>query len=402
MPTGDSRRRLMLRRSLFWLSICLLGLGRVAPGAGAEAVARPTVAGPQETVFDWRLERCADWDIPDAPARAWRDAAGEVRLVAGAEANRVARGPDLDHLARDCRVVHRGAGTDDPAAYDDASWIASIFTSDGSRVEALAHVEYHGHLRPARCPAARYAPCWRNAITALVSEDGGRSFSRAKGAGGLVAALPYRYGAGSDRREGYFNPSNIVRQGGFLYAFLFAEAFGAQERGPCLIRRPVEGSAGDWRAWDGSGFGVRFADPYREAVPDPGAHVCTPVPGLGSTISSVVRHGPSGRFLAVTPATLRGSDGLARSGIYWTSSTDLIAWSAPELLLEVPLLWRRDCTAPAAYAYPSLIDGASASASFDTVGDDFWLYLVEVRLDDACRAGPERNLVRLPVSLPGG
>jgi hypothetical protein len=70
------------------------------------------------------------------------------------------------------------------------------------------------------------------------------------------------------------------------------------------------------------------------------------------------------------------------------------------LLWEAPLLWRRDCKAPAAYAYPSLLDAASPSPNFDVVGHTFWLYLVRMPLDADCRVGPERDLVRMRVSWP--
>ncbi len=371
----------------------LLTLGTAAAEGTRPA---PEIAGPPETVYDWSTQRCETWDIPDTPARAWRDAAGDVRLVAGAEASRASRGPDLDRLARDCAVLHRGAEADDPGAYDDRSWIAATRTEDGRRVEALAHVEYHGQRRPGRCASPDYAACWRNAIVALASDDGGASFARE----GLVAALPYRYAGTNGRRAGYFNPSNILRDGDSLYAFVFAERFRAQKRGVCLLRRPVEGGAEDWRAWDGRGFTVRFADPYREAVADPSAHVCTPLPGLASTLTSVVRDPATGTWLAVTPTTRPGPDGAPLSGIWWTASDDLVHWSEPALLHEVPLLWRRDCGAPAAYAYPSLLDPDSGGLNFDTVDAGFWLYLVEMPLDADCGIGPERDLIRLPVTWP--
>ena len=55
----------------------------------------------------------------------------------------------------------------------------------------------------------------------------------------------------------------------------------------------------------------------------------------------------------------------------------------------------------AAYAYPSLLDAASGSRNFETVGTRFWLYLSEMWQDGDCKVGPERDLVRLPVSWPG-
>lgn len=379
--------------------ILLLALA-VAPVATTDVAAAadaPRVTGAAERVFDWSADRCANWDIPDTPARAWRDTTGRVHLVAGSEESRAAVGPGLDALAHDCAVLFRGSRDDDPGAYDDRAWIHATWAGNGAgngvggdRVVALAHVEYHGEDRPGRCASARAADCWRNAIVELVSTDGGRTFARS----GLVAALPWRYSSADGRRTGYFNPSNLFADGGYLYAFVWAEAFHDQRRGACLIRRPLDGGPADWRAWDGRDFTVRFADPYREDVAAPSAHVCAPVEGVASTLSSVVRLA-SGRWLAVTPATRDGT-----SGIWWTTSADLVRWERPALLWQAPLLWRRDCAAPAAYVYPSLLDGDSASANFETADGDAWLYLVEMPLGPGCTVGAERDLVRIPVSLP--
>jgi hypothetical protein len=368
---------------------------------GGAAVLRVTgdaailrVTGDAVTAFDWRTERCATWDAPDGPARAWRGPSGEVRLLISSTASRASAGPDLDRLAHACPVLAEGAHRDDPGAHDDRVWIAAPHV--GGRVVALAHTEFHGHLRPGLCAAGTYAACWRNSVVELGSSDGGLSFRRA----GVVAALPYPFDGGQTRRSGYFNPSNVVTRDGHLYAFVFAEATGAQRRGACLIRRPVWGGPSDWRTWDGAGFGARFADAYAGPVTEPAAHVCAPLPGLSSTISSLVWSGQAGRWLAVTPATLRGEDGATRSGIWWTASDDLIRWDRPRLLVELPLLWRRDCAAAAAWAYPSLIDPDSLSPSFETVDGAFRLYLVRMALGPDCRVGPQRDLVWMPVSWP--
>lgn len=379
------------RTHLFATSLFLLTLPAPArPDA-------PAVTGPAETVFDWAEDRCARWDIPDAPARAWRGTDGDIRLISGAEESRLSIGPDLDRLSRVCDVVHAGREDDDPAAYDDRSWLASPYIAADGELIALAHVEFHGHERPELCAAGSYSACWWNAIVELRATDGGMGFERPSGAGDLVAALPYRYAGDQAQRTGYFNPSNVIARDGYLHAFIFAEAAGAQQRGACLIRRPVAGGAADWRAWDGRDFTIRFVDSYLEAPENPAAHVCAPLPGISSTISAVVEDEFSGSFLAVTPATLRDAEGILRSGIWWTVSGDLLDWSRPRLLLELPLLWRRDCAAGAAYAYPSLLDPDSTSANFDTVDADFFLYLVRIALDADCRAGPSRDLIRLPV-----
>lgn len=371
----------MTRRGTLQIAAVLGLLAGPAPAAAAEL----RVAGPAETVFDWSRDRCARWDSPDTPARAWRGADGRVRLVAGAEESRASLGPGLDALTHACGILYRGSGADDPAALDDRVWIHAVHAAADGRVIALGHAEYHGHLRRDRCPVGGYLDCWVNGIVELVSEDGGASFRRE---GPPVAApAPGPSGGSGGGRRGYFNPSNIVARDGFLSAFVFAEAEGAQARGPCLIRRPEAGSAADWRAWDGTGFSVRLVD----GTP------CQPVAGIPSTISSVAWQAPDGPWLAVTPAVRRDAAGVERSGIWWSRSPDLLHWEVPRLLLEAPLFWRRDCGAGVAHAYPSLLDPDSADPDFATVDGAFWLYLVQARLGPDCRLGPDRDLVRIPL-----
>ncbi|MFT3973996.1 MAG: hypothetical protein QM699_11265 [Amaricoccus sp.] len=370
----------------------LIALLAAAPAAPAAAA--PRIAGAAETTFSWANDRCATWDIPDTPARAWRDASGATHLVAGSEASRASVGPDLDHLSRDCSVLYQAAGNPDPAAVDERGWIHSIFTADGVHVIALVHEEFHGRIG-VTCESDSSGDCWRNSIVEISSDDGGRTFRRQGLA--LVAGPPYRYNDDADGRTGYFNPSNILEREGFLYVFVWATGDHAQRTGACLLRRPVNGDAADWRGWDGSGFTVRFVDPYREDVPDPAEHVCAPLDGVTSVISSVVAS-PDGGFVAVSPTT-RAEEAGRVSGIHWMQSPDLLKWSSPELLLPVPLLWRHGCDESQVYAYPALLDPDSPSPVYATVSRHLWLYLAEIRLVD-CRAGPERNLVRFPINLP--
>jgi hypothetical protein len=367
--------------------------------AGPAAALDLAPDGPEEAVFVHARDACERWDIPDAPARAWRDHEGRVRLVAGADPNRAMVGPTLGAVRRDCAVIHRGARDDDPGAYDDRVWIAAVHTVDGRRVEALAHVEFHGHARPGLCDAGAYLPCWRNAVTQLVSEDGGARFGGG-GRGALVAAAPRPYGRGQRARVGYFNPSNVVESDGWLHAFLFAERDGPQRRGVCAVRRPLDGGPSDWRAWDGRGFAATFADPHRAPPDDPARHVCAPLPGLTGALSGVVRHLPSGRWLAVTAMVGRDGAGAPVPGVWWTASDDLIAWDPPRLLLAAPLQWRHACE-PLLYAYPTLMDDDGPSRLFDAADDRFWLYLTRMTAK-GCRPGPERDLIRIPVRATGG
>jgi hypothetical protein len=145
-----------------------------------------------------------------------------------------------------------------------------------------------------------------------------------------------------------------------------------------------------WRAWDGKAFSVPFSNPYTESVADPSRHVCAPV-GRGrlmTPLGGIVRHEPSGAYIVVM-AGLRQD----QSGVYVAASWDLVEWSAPHLLWQVPTEMPKDGCPAATYGYPSLIDPASADRNFATVGDTADLYIVAHNIKE-CRVGPDRDLLR--------
>jgi len=373
-----------------FLLLMLLG---ARPAAGATA--RLDLA---ETVFSWRSDRCDDADTPDAPARAFRDAGGTVHLFATHFTNRASLGNRLDHVSRDCRIVFQGTRNDDAAAFDDRLWLAAFHTTDGTTVHGLVHAEYHGHLRPAGCPTRKYMDCWWNAIVQVISTDGGRTFGRAAGRNGLVAAPPSPYAGPQGHPVGYFNPSDIIAYEGHLYVFVFAAASGAQQRGACLLRTGDIADPAGWRAWDGAAFSARFVDPYEPSDGAAGAAVCAPVAGLPAPVTGLVQQA-DGTFLAVFAATGPDERGRPVTGVRIARSRDLTHWSPSELLLAAPMMYDFPCSSGVAYAYPSIIDPKSPSPTFATTGARPFLYLTRFNLR-GCRLTMDRDLIRVPLALP--
>lgn len=362
----------------------------LSAGSVAWAAGPLEATGPAEVVFRYAADACDARDIPDAPARAIRTADGGVRLFAPHDVNRGLAGPRLDAVKPDCRVAYRGGEKDDPAAFDDRAWLAAFASRDGRTVHALVHNEFQGHRRPALCPSGKYMECWNNSITAAVSTDGGASFRR----DGLVAALPSRYRGDLGRHAGYFNPSNIVTRDGFFYSLVFAVGLDPQKGGTCLMRTDRPEDPASWRAWDGSGFTVRFVDPYRDSD-NPAAHVCAPVGkgSLGSPVSSVVLHRPTGLYVATLAAAR--PEGM---GVFVATSPDLISWSKAVLALPMTISGKQGCGEAAAWNYPSLLDPDSPTRMFETVGDRAWLYLTRFNLKD-CKLAMDRDLVKVPVRV---
>ncbi|WP_448204553.1 hypothetical protein [Azospirillum sp. sgz302134] len=350
-----------------------------------------------ETVYDHRSQACEDWDVPDAPARAWKGADGAVHLLAAHTRARVLTGPSLSKLTHDCRVVFQSGGRDDPARYDDVGWLTSPYTLDGTTVYALVHNEYHGHKRRDLCPVGDYMACWWNALTLSVSHDGGRSF----GPGRYVAGIPYKFRGDLGHRAGLFAPSNIVEREGWYYATAFAEGMDAQKRGVCLMRTRDLADPKSWRAWDGRDFTVRFADPYAEGESDAAAHACAPLPAdrLPFTVTSLVRHAGTGLYVAVMAGRRAERPGMEPvSGVWTSTSPDLVNWSAPRLALAAPLLTDKACGVAETYYYPAILDPNAKTRNFEDAGNTAYLYLTRLA-QSGCKPTPQRDLVRIMIRL---
>ncbi|WP_375456469.1 hypothetical protein [uncultured Methylobacterium sp.] len=370
--------------------------------AGAIAAPEPplsslTLVGPPTVVFKAGRDACDGADVPDSSARAFRDGSGAMALFGLHYRNRALRGPDLDHLKLDCRVVLDSGEKSDPALYDDRSWITATWTEDGEAVAALVHHEYQANAHPGRCRSKVYLECWYNTITAATSKDGGRSFSRDIPPT-VVAGAPFRQEIGQGRHRGFFNPSNIVSDGRWRYVFASTTGWdrpGEQEAGVCLFRSDRPADPSRWRAWTGTGFTASFPDPYRTGSPR--GDTCRPVTPFPTPVGAVVRHRASGAFIAVFMA--KAGDGFPQSGFYWTSSRDLLAWDVPRLLVAGATLYDDPCAAPGGLiAYPSLLDPAAAGRNFDDVGDAAILTYATLRTE-GCTITSDRDLVRRPLAI---
>jgi hypothetical protein len=100
--------------------------------------------GPRTVVFDTAKNSCELTDIPDAPARAFRDYKGTVHLVASHSVLRQNLGPTLEGAKHSCQVAYNSVHDPNPADYNDYTWLDSFYSLDGKRIVALGHMEYHG------------------------------------------------------------------------------------------------------------------------------------------------------------------------------------------------------------------------------------------------------------------
>jgi hypothetical protein len=357
------------------------------------------ILGAEETVFSWARERCDVGDIPDLPARAFRDEAGRVHLISAHLGNRQFVGPGLNRLRHPCTVTMKSDLDANPARFNDSEWLGAPYTEDGRTVYALVHNEYHGYEHPGQCASSDHLKCWYNGVTLAVSRDGGVTFRDARPPPAhLVAAVPYRY-VPDDGPYGLFQPSNIVRKedDGYYYTMVRSGQYRQQQRGSCLLRSTRLDDPTSWRAWDGSGFKVVFANPYGPSLGAPSDHVCEPVSPsrIDSMHESLTYNTYLDTYLLVGLSA--GFDPPSRRtvwGIYYSVSDDLIHWDEAKLIREVELPWTFKCGDGNPILYPSLIDPDSTSRNFETTGRSPYMYFTRYHYNN-CTQNLNRDLIRV-------
>jgi hypothetical protein len=125
--------------------ILLLCLITSVIACGAAPSGEVKIIGPEEIVFAWTRDRCDMLDIPDAPARAFRDADGKVQLLASHYVSRRMIGDTLNSVKHECDIIMNSNYDPDPSKFDYKEWINSLYTLDGNTIYALVHNEYQGH-----------------------------------------------------------------------------------------------------------------------------------------------------------------------------------------------------------------------------------------------------------------
>jgi hypothetical protein len=355
--------------------------------AGQQAIVRGVLDGSRTAVFDTAKDSCELIDIPDAPARAFRDYLGTVHLVASHYVLRQNIGPSLDAVKHDCRVDFNSAHDPFPADFNDATWLDSFYSLDGKSVVALGHMEYHGWEHLGMCRSPDDSACWYNADTFLLSDDGGYRFASFKAPANFVIGLPYRYEV-DEGPEGYSVDTNIVKDGRWYYAMATDWPWppGCYTTGTSTCVVPFGGSpirtsnildVTSWRGWNGKTYSVSFVDPYLKPVEDPSAHVYTPVPYM-YYVNAINILEPSHLFVATLWDPFNTAYG--PRGLYLSTSTNLVDWQPPTLVVTQAQLRAREPKGNWSYAYFSLLDPRSGDANFSTIGDHPDLYYV--RLDN--------------------
>jgi len=363
--------------------------------------------GPATEIFESMKNSCDSNDVPDAMARAFRDYTGTVHFSSASSQLFQSLGPTLETVVHSCAAAFSSANDTNPADFNDQVWLDSFYTFDGLNIAVLAHTEYHGWNIAGECHLkgnSRYnGGCEYDSDTYHISRDGGYTFVTPTPPGNFLAGFPYKYQV--DRGPyGYSVDTNMIEYNGWIYAVATDYNWPPNcsgTTGPTRCRVPLGGAPlrtqnvfdpKSWRTWDGNNFTVAFDDPYLGTVRDQSKHIYVPVPYM-EYVNAIGIYKP----LNVVVATLWDywDNTLGPPGMYLTTSTDMIHWSRPSLVVTTDELLSEDGPGSWTYAYFSLIDPDAEDLNFSTLGDHPYLYYVRLNNNNSS----QRILYRRRITL---
>lgn len=359
------------------------------------------IIGSEEVVFDWTKDSCEEFNIPDLPVRAFRDANGNTQLILSMIVNYRMIGPDPNHLKTNCNPLLTSQHNPAPSFFSDAEWIASPYTEDGQTVYAIIHDEYHGWEHPEKCSKKNYfPPCWYNALTLAISTDGGQTYAHAGAPPEhLIASLPYPYKEAAEAAgaAGPRNPSNIIKGKDGNY-YMFANLSYYEDQWVCLMRSSDLSDPKSWRFWDGKAFDGEFANPYESMQGKPDSRVCPALArdNIGHALNDSITYNMYLNRYVLVGISADTIGGREIWGFYYSFSDDLVHWTRRKLLTEMVLPWTAKNNNDIMYLYPSLIDPASDSRNFETTGKTAYLYYTRHNFG---QGSLDRDLVRVPVEF---
>lgn len=373
-------------------------------------VVHGTLEGPRTAVFTTPQDSCVPNDIPDAMARAFRDSTGTIHFMTASSALYASLGPTLDDLKRSCEAAYHSANDTNPADFNDQAWIDSFYTLDGINVAGLTHTEYHGWAIQGECHVQgnnQYSACEYDSDTYHLSTDGGYHFHSFKPPRNFLAGVPYKYVI-DDGPIGYSVDTNIISFGGWYYAVATSWAWPPNCSGMTGPHRCITSGGAplrtqdvfdpsSWRGWNGTDFSLTFVDPYPGPVSRPQEHVFTPVPYMGF-VNAINIFNTTGREIVVATLWDYWDNELGPPGMYLTTSSDLINWTKPTLVVTVKDLLSQDPKGSWLYAYFSLLDPSAPDMNFATIGDHPYLYYVRLNNNNVYDRVVFRQSIKLTVN----
>lgn len=352
-------------------------------------------AGSEAVVFESKSQGCDSNDIPDAALRAFRRNDGSVIAFAAHWTNLPFAVTNFQKFTRICNSSYLGSSSPVPADADDLGWLTALWKLRNSNVVVgIVHNEYQGNKHKGQCRYTSYAECWTNSLTMAVSNDEGGTFVLRR-PNYIVAKGPATYDRAQGARYGYYNPSNIIYFRGYYYMAASAIDLGGIHKGTCFMRAKDVQNPADWKGWDGSSFTISLA----ASLSDDQGISCRSPSNLGGIMGSFLKIRGTDMVIAFSLRTDL-SNLTKAAAITYTTSSNLVDWTIPQVLMELEPYWgtRCDKTVSYRYNYPSVVDFTSQSENFDDTGKNPFLFLSRASVTN-CGVTMLRDLVKVPLAI---
>lgn len=332
---------------------------------------------------------CDNSYLPDAPARAFRNAQNQIVLFAPNFKNRAMTGPDFPGLAHDCRIRFAAGNRPSADTLDDRSWLHAFHTKDGINIFSLISASFIPYRHGLPCGGGSgTTDCWINGIAAAYSDNSGDTFSyHADVPKHIFMAPPQPYDNSIAVQPSYVSVTNFVPWRDSLFAMVWRRNATGVASFNCLIAADTS-DLDHWSVLTTGGFA-----PMSSFTPGLGWTLNSfspkPVAGLSRNVRGLVLHEPTQTFIAVYQDRVNNIP-----GFYYSTSKDLQNWSGRTMLY--PGAARSTVTAEDAYEYPAFLDENSSDRNFGKVDDHFRLFFTKFAYTGS---GYKRLLVAVPVKV---
>ncbi len=349
---------------------------------------------PRQTIYDYSANPCPEKYYPDGPARAFQRADGAFALLAEELDNWQLVGSSPFTLKVSCPSIL--SSSQYGLLNRGMTGIQATYTEDGQTIYAFAGQDLSPLNEALGCQDDGNGNCWLNDIEAVTSTDRGDSYSFTSSTNGDVAALSHTLSTTMTSPDGFFSSSNIVKRGGYYYMLSFVQNNYSKQSRTCLLRTDNLADPTSWLGYDGSGFTVTL-----QPLADPTAIPCAAV-GANSLLGTVesVNYVPrKGIYVAVFQATLQlAGDAAPVPGAYYSTSPDLVSWTPPQFLLNLPRAAGVDSKTEVDL-YPVLLDPFSKTRNFETIDSLTPVLVFTVEHLDNGAGTLDRDLVGVPLLM---
>ena len=359
-------------------TVTLLSTQTAQSGSSGGGTPGVQLVGGLEVVYDHSSENCEDVDIPDMPARAFRDSNGTINLIDGHYDTWRSIGDNFSDLVHDCNPVMISERDRNFNNFTYFEWLTAPYRADDGKIYALVHNEWYAHLTDSKCSASNPADGWVNALTLAVSDDDGATYQHPADYIVWKPSVPWSASFSCTKekstRYGAFGPSNIFKKDNYYYAYYQSEQDPLERYpwGTCLMRTTRLDRAASWEVWTSIGWNGAI-----DAA-------CQPIERdkLQKMHESVTYNKYFNAYLMVGG---KWGPNPGDSGIFFSLSNDLFNWTNPV----------RIYTTNSSDLYASFLDHTDTSVNFEGSGREGYIYFTRQN------AFLDRDLVRVKVRFSG-